>query len=205
MKNKLITIVAIMVAALAVAIPANAQAKRAVREDAASRILSLVSAAKEGRSRVDPEMAATVRADFADAEQLDGESPFHTQSITGTWNVHIPVSTGGAPPFDALQTFGSDGTFVEASSLFGMGGEGPAHGVYERSRRGYVLTFELFVFDPATGESVGRVRVRCSIRMSSSNTFSALSSVDFIEPNGTVIEDIDGGPFSGSRLIVRGL
>lgn len=198
MTRKLTTIITIIIAAAAFSISATAQNNRSAKS-MNTRLFEIVQLAKQGRAKANPETAAQIRDDF-------NEDP-NTQAtlsapITGTWTVHIPESDMGGAPFDALQTFSSDGTFIETSSLLGMGGEGPAHGVYERRRRGYVLTFVLFVFDPETGESVGKVRVRASIRMLSSNDFSAASTVDFIEPDGTTIEDIDGGPFSGRRFQV---
>ncbi len=189
----------LVIAVFALCMSTSAQSAKQSRN---SKLFELVKAAKEGRAKLDPTIARQVRDDFSD-EGKDALEPL--RDIVGTWNCHIPTSTGGSPPFDALQTFGSDGTFVETSSLLGMGGEGPAHGVYERQRRSYVLAFELFVFDPESGESVGRVRVRASITTPSANSFTALTAVDFIDLDGTVIEDIDGGPFTATRLQARGL
>lgn len=199
MKTKIFTVLTMIAAALALTVTASAQSKKQGRN---ARLFELVQAAKVGKARLSPETAQRVEEDFAlEANEEDAATP----TITGTWNCHIPTSDAGNPAFDALQTFGSDGTFVETSSLLGMGGEGPAHGVYQRFKRGYLLTFVLFVFDPETGESVGQVRVRASIRMTGRNDFTANSAVDFIEPDGTVISNIDGGPFSGSKLQVRGV
>lgn len=201
MINKLFTAFAIIAAALCVSVTAQAQNRKSSMN---SRLYDLVQAAREGRAQLDPVIAEQVRADFRASEMDNAETPAKA-SIVGSWNCDVATSDTGLPPFKALQTFGSDGTFVETSDLLGMGGEGPAHGAYERFHRGYVLTFELFVFDPSTGESVGRVRVRASIRMTSSNDFSALTAVDFIELDGAVIEDIDGGPYTGHRLHIRGV
>lgn len=199
MKTKLFTIFTVIIAALAVTISISAQSKKQSRN---ARLFELVQAAKLGNARLNPETARRVAADFAlESNEEDAVVP----SIVGSWNCHITTSDAGNPPFDALQTFSTDGTFVETSSLLGMGGEGPAHGVYQRFKRGYLLTFVLFVFDPETGESVGQVRVRASIRMTGPNDFNAITAVDFIEPDGTVIWNIDGGPFSGTKLQVRGL
>ena len=199
MKKSIFTLIMIMVAALSLTISASAQGKRAAGRN--TRLFDLVETAKQGRAKLDPAIAKQVRDDFAESK----ESLEFAPSIVGTWYCKVAQSDQGFPPFQAYHTFGADGTFVETSSLLGLNGEGPAHGAYERSWRGYVLTFELFVFDPSTGESVGRVRVRVSIRMTSSNTFNAITAVDFIEPNGTTIEDIDGGPFSATRVHVKGL
>ena len=123
-------------------------------------------------------------------------------SIVGTWNVTVPVAEGN---FYALQTFNVDGTFTETSSLLGMLPEGPSQGVWEYRRRGTVLTFELFAFVPGTGESVGRLRVRNFIQLTDGNRFASDYVLDFIELDGTVIENIGSGTFTGERLQVRGL
>jgi len=62
------------------------------------------------------------------------------------------------------------------------------------------------VFDPETGESVGRVRVRNLIRVAGNRmNFTSYNVVDFIEPSGNVIEGIDSGTDTGQRLQVRGV
>jgi hypothetical protein len=199
MTKKFLSIAAILTVALALTISASAQTKRGGIN---ARLFELVKAAKQGRAKLNPEIAKQVRDDF---DEKRVEIVDFGPSIVGTWNILVPESDGGFPPFEALHTFGSDGTFVETSSNLGVGAEGPAHGAYERSTRGYILAFELFIFDPETGASVGRVRVRCSIRMLSSNQLTAATAVDLIEPDGTVIPDIDGGPFTGTRLRARGV
>lgn len=201
MIKRTVSIITILAAALALTISASAQGKKAAGSMNA-RLFNLVQEAKEGRARLNPEVAKQVREDF---EGENGPTVDFIPLITGTWNCTIAESDTGLPPFEALQTFGLDGTFTETSNLLGMGGEGPAHGAYERTRRGYSLTFELFVFDPGSGASVGRVRVRAAIWMTSLSTFIAASAVDFIDVDGTVIPDIDGGPFRGTKLQVRGV
>ncbi len=130
------------------------------------------------------------------AQQAEASNPL----IVGTWFIDVPGSDG-APGFQAYQTFGSDGTFVETSSLLGTLPEGPAHGVWTGKKRDYQLTFELFAFDP-DGNAVGRIRVRCAIRILSEDNLVGDTKVDFIEPDGTVIPEIGSGPFTGKRVKV---
>ena len=112
------------------------------------------------------------------------------RKIVGTWVCDV----AGEPPFHALQTFHADGTFTETSSLLGQKQEGPAHGVWNRDDGQYRLTFQLFAFDPATGESTGMFRVRVSLRLDGPDrlkaTFAAVDSIDF---DGTITE-LFGGP-----------
>lgn len=159
--------------------------------------------------------AASARADLprpadADAPALpSGEETAKptanakARGLTGTWRVYIPQSNGGFPPFNAYHTFNADGTFTEVSDLLTTLTESPAHGVWSGKKSDYQLTFELFVFDPQTKAPAGRVRVRCAITLSEDgNSFTAQSLVDFIEPGGTIIEAVDSGPFTGTRVTV---
>lgn len=132
-----------------------------------------------------------------------GSASAKSRGLTGTWRVAIPTSDGGLAPFNAYQTFSDDGTFTEVSDLLTTQTESPAHGAWSGKKNDYLLTFELFVFDPETKQPAGRVRVRCAITLSADgDSFEADSVVDFITPDGTVIEGVDSGPFSGSRVKV---
>jgi hypothetical protein len=163
------------------------------------RFEELIKTAREGKSKANREIVEEIKAVY-DEEKTENLLGFG--SIVGTWNVTVPVAEGN---FYALQTFNVDGTFTETSSLLGMLPEGPSHGVWEYRRRGTVLTFELFAFDPGTGESVGRLRVRNFIQLTDGNRFASDYVLDFIELDGTVIENIGSGTFTGERLQVRGL
>jgi hypothetical protein len=125
------------------------------------------------------------------------------KGLVGTWRVHIPQSAGGLPPFNAYQTFHGDGTITEVSDLLTTQTESPAHGVWTGKRSDYQFTFELFVFDPETKQPAGRVRVRGTIRLAQDGeSFTADSVVDFITPDDSVVEAVDSGPFTGSRVEV---
>jgi hypothetical protein len=118
--------------------------------------------------------------------------------IIGTWVVHVP----GADPsqdFDALHTFGADGTFVETSSLLGTLVEGPAHGVWSQTGNGFLLTFQLFAFDDE-GNPAGMIRVRCRIVLLSSNSLRASTVVDILPPGEAPILAVASGDYTGSRL-----
>lgn len=124
------------------------------------------------------------------------------RKIVGTWVCDVP--NGDPVPFMALQTFHADGTFTETSSLLGRGEEGPAHGVWSRDDDIYRLTFQLFAFDPATGDNVGMIRVRVSLRLDSADQLTAIFGfADFIDLDGTITE-LGGGPdaYTCTRLKV---
>jgi hypothetical protein len=122
--------------------------------------------------------------------------------IVGTWLCDVP--NGQPVPFKALQTYHADGTFTETSSLLARGEEGPAHGVWKRAGRLYRLTFQLFIFDPATGENVGMIRVRATLKLESANQLNATAGyVELIAPDGSVTPlGSEENPFTCTRIKV---
>jgi hypothetical protein len=126
------------------------------------------------------------------------------QNIVGLWHIKVPVSNGGYPPFEALHLFHAGGTFSEVSSLLPSLAETPAFGLWESSGSDYQLSFQLFAFD-SSGAAVGRVQVRCLIQLVGMDSLEASYSVDFIDPAGVVIPDIDSGLFYGQRITLQPL
>lgn len=193
MKRKIFLTIALLVASFGFAMTAHAQKKGVDWR-------RMVEAAKRGEANIDRSMSGRVRA--AHAEGTDRGRNYFSTGLVGTWYITVPGATP-AENFYAYQTFGGDGTFVETSSLLATLTEGPAHGVWEPRRNGNALTFELFAFDPVAGVPVGRVRVRCLVRVVDADNITADTVVDFIELDGTVIPDIATGPFSGERVKIR--
>jgi hypothetical protein len=124
------------------------------------------------------------------------------RKIVGTWVCDVP--NGQPVPFKALQTFHADGTFTETSSLLARGEEGPAHGAWKRDGRIYRLTFQLFAFDPSTGDNVGMIRVRVSLRLESPDQLNAtFAFAEFISPDGSVTElGGETDPYTCTRIKV---
>lgn len=122
--------------------------------------------------------------------------------LVGTWICDVP--NGQPVPFQALQTFHEDGTFIETSSLLGRGEEGPAHGVWSRDKNLYRLTFQLFAFDPATGENVGMIRVRTTLELESADQLNATAGyVEFVAPDGSVeFLGSETNPYTCTRIRV---
>jgi hypothetical protein len=130
-------------------------------------------------------MVALIAAIATSAYTAKADDDDRRRKIVGTWVCDVP--NGQPVPFQALQTFHQDGTFTETSSLLGRREEGPAHGAWKRDGRLYRLTFQLFAFDPATGDNVGMIRVRVSLRLESANQLNAtFSYAEFIAPDGSV-------------------
>lgn len=122
------------------------------------------------------------------------------RKLVGTWLCDVP----GEPSFRSLQTFHADGTLTETSSLLAQGQEGPAHGVWSRDAGKYQITFQLFTFDPDTGESTGMFRVRASLKVDSPDQLTAINGVlEFIDLDGNITEVVNGPDFyTCSRLKV---
>jgi hypothetical protein len=136
----------------------------------------------------------------AKREAVETQVAAEGAKIVGTWLITVPDAPG-APGFKALQTFHENGTFTETSDLLGQGVEGPAHGAWSGKKNDYRSTFQLFTFDENGNPSV-RIRVRCTIRIVNENSLQATTTVDIIEPDGNIITNVGGGPFSGVRLPV---
>ncbi len=124
------------------------------------------------------------------------------RQIIGAWICDVP--NGQPVPFQALQTFHEDGTFTETSSLLGRGEEGPAHGVWKRDGKLYRLTFQLFAFDPSTGDNVGMIRVRTTLQLESADQLDATAGfVEFIAPDGSIeFLGSEENPYTCTRIKV---
>jgi hypothetical protein len=101
-------------------------------------------------------------------------------------------------------TFHEGGTISEVSNELGLGLQGPAHGAWAATEDGYDATMQLWVFNPDSGASEGRVQIRMTIELDSSDHMMALTAVDFIDPTGAMEPDIDAGPFEATRMEVSG-
>jgi hypothetical protein len=147
-------------------------------------------------------MVALIAAIATTAYAAQADDDGRRRKIVGTWVCDVP--NGQPVPFQALQTFHADGTFTETSSLLGRGEEGPAHGVWKRDGRLYRLTFQLFIFDPATGENVGMIRVRATLQLASADQLNATAGyVELIAPDGSVTPlGSEENPFTCTRIKV---
>lgn len=120
--------------------------------------------------------------------------------LVGTWIIDVP-NPDGSIAFSAFQTFGADGTFVETSTLLGQLPEGPAHGNWRRSGDGYLLTFQVWSFDPE-GQPAGKVRVRVFLRLTGPRSLEAETVVDVVTPDGQLLEAVATGPYRGRRMAI---
>ncbi len=151
---------------------------------------------REARLSEDSEFQAAANATFPDVLERFKEN--RRRALIGAWRVHIPISASGLPAFNAYHSFHEGGTFTEFSDLLGALNESPSAGVWDLDEYRYVLTFELFAFDQAK-KPAGVVRVRCTLDVTNDD-LKGDAVVDFIEPNGNEILEIDRTPFTGKRV-----
>jgi len=142
-----------------------------------------------------PVYAEEPQSDFGDRTEHAIAAP----SLVGSWVLDVRLAV--SPPFRALQTFHGNGTMNETSDLLPMLGEGPGHGAWTRDGDHYAVTFELFIFE-ADHTPAGLIRVRESITLKDADHFTAFTVADLILPDGTLIENIDGGPAEATRVRV---
>jgi len=143
-----------------------------------------------------PLYAQTQLADVGDVERAIRAS---APSLVGSWV--LDVGATATPAFRALQTFHAIGTVNETSDLLAGLGEGPGHGAWQKDGDSYNVTFELFIFEP-DHTPAGRIRVRESLRLVDENHLTGYAVADLILPDGTLIENIDNGPMTGTRVRV---
>lgn len=200
MKRKIAITFVLFIMSLGMVIAANAQNRRLYR---GVNWKQRIEDARSGKIKIDRETLARVEEAFAEKPPADVVSAASDSNanVTGTYFITVPGPTP-ADDFFAYWTLGDDGTFTETSSILVTLTEGPAHGAYEKKRRGANLTFELFAFDPEAGVSVGRIRVRATIEINPLNRISGNAAAEFIEPNGTVIP-LGAGPYYGEKVQVR--
>jgi hypothetical protein len=147
-------------------------------------------------------MVALIAVIATSAYTAKADDDDRRRKIVGTWLCDVP--NGQPVPFQALHTFNSDGTFIETSSLLGRGEEGPAHGVWKRDGKLYRLTFQLFGFDPATGDPIGMFRVRITLKLEGADQLNATEGfVELIAPDGSVTPlGSEENPYTCTRIKV---
>ena len=142
---------------------------------------------------------------YAQKPSLDGDETERvvrgaTPALVGSWV--LSVETTATPAFHAMQTFHAVGTMNESTDLLPNLGEGPGHGAWQKDGDSYSATFELFIFNPDRSPA-GIIRVRETLTLVDENNLTGFTVADLILPDGTLIENIDNGPVTGTRVRVR--
>jgi hypothetical protein len=122
-------------------------------------------------------------------------------AIVGTWKTIIPQSAGNPrPTFESMMTFFADGNMLEANST-NPALAAPAHGVWIGSGSTYLLTFEAFNFDEH-GKHTGKIQAHLSIKLDSSDHFTATYTADVIDLAGKVTKNVVHGTSDSTRMEV---
>lgn len=116
--------------------------------------------------------------------------------LIGSWVIDVQSEVA---PFNAFHTFHAGGTMSETTNLLATLSEGPAHGAWQKDGDGYATTFELFIFE-ADHTPAGRIRVRETITLIDNDHLTGIAVADLLLPDGTIIENIDNGPMTGTRV-----
>lgn len=115
------------------------------------------------------------------------------RDITGTWLVTITPDEPGAPSFDGLYTFTSDGVALFSSvgpPVPGLGN--PGQGVWVRTGpNSFIATFKQFTFDDIFTTN-GSLVIRSTITLTSDDDYTSSDTGQIFDPNGNQIVSLSG-------------
>lgn len=138
-----------LITVIGLSVPASAQFRDSMKRQATDPTVAAVDPATLDR--------AALGNDAACADEKD---------IVGSWL--LTITPGGAPQFNALGTFGVDGTFTgvnQGDICCGSNSSGD-HGAWKKMRdREFALTFLQLVYDPNTGALTGMYKVEGTIQL----------------------------------------
>lgn len=103
---------------------------------------------------------------LARAALADDPAGKDENDIVGSWL--LTITPGGGSQFEALGTFGVDGTFTGANQGDICCGSNSSadHGAWKRTNnQEFALTFLQLVYDPRTGTLTGMYKVEASIKL----------------------------------------
>lgn len=120
------------------------------------------------------------------------KSEHSSRGIEGVWQTTVTLrncQTGAAMgTFRGLSTFHEGGTMSETAASSGSGLRSPAHGVWEKERRGtYSASFIFLRFAP-DGTFAGTQKTTVTnVLTGNGNTYDSTASVQVIDPNNNVL------------------
>ena len=125
------------------------------------------------------------------------------RDLTGTWLLTITPDDPGAPPFEGLYTFTSDGIALFSSvgpPIPGLGN--PGHGVWARTGPNtFVVTWKQFTFDDIYTCN-GSLVLRSTITFTGDDAYSSVDTGRVLDLSGHTIVSI-GGTHQGHRMKVE--
>ncbi|HJQ22655.1 MAG TPA: hypothetical protein VKA60_01985 [Blastocatellia bacterium] len=150
-------------------------------------------------------MAVALIATFAFAQHGAGrvEPQAKKKDLTGTWLLTITPDDPGAPPFEGLYAFTSDGIALFSSvgpPIPGLGN--PGHGVWARTGpNSFVVTWKQFTFDDIYTCN-GSLILRSTITFTSDDVYSSVDTGKVLDLSGHTVVSI-GGTHQGKRMKVE--
>jgi hypothetical protein len=157
-------------------------------------------------------LAAAIMAQTTTESKSQLKTSGKKGDITGTWLVNLNVNGGAAAafsqtteslssaavqaPFIALETFHSDGTFIETSLIDYIAPQGPpGQGVWEKTgSREFALTIYGVIIGTVTNpqfEGTYKVRSRLTLN-NTGEEFSGPFKIEIFDPAGNSITTLDG-------------
>ena len=122
------------------------------------------------------------------ASSSAGASTRHTgNKMAGAWIVHV-VPPAPRAPVTSLQVYTRDGSVIESGND-GSASRSPAYGTWEHIEgRLYANTTVFFRFDPATGASIGSMKISRTIRLApDGQSFALVARANVLDVNGNVL------------------
>lgn len=133
----------------------------------------------------------------ADAQKGNG---LGANALDGSWNVAVTSAQPGPPPFAEMMTFTAGGGIIESNNLFPPAAASPGHGSWRyEGDQNFSFTFIKFLFDPATGQFTGTLKVTGTITATGKNSWEGPATVETFDPNGVLI--ISGTAFGEATRI----
>ena len=146
-------------------------------------------------------MAATM-AGAQHGSDSTGAHAGKKKDLTGTWLLTITPDEPGAPSFDGLYTFTSDGIALFSAvgpPIPGLGN--PGHGIWVKTGPDtFVATFKQFTFDDIFTTN-GSLVIRSAITMTDSDEFTSHDTGGIFDLSGNLIVAI-GGLTKGKRMTI---
>jgi len=160
---------------------------------------------KSMKSMIAALMVVGMIATLAVAQNMAGsvEPQAKKRNLTGTWLLTITPDEPGAPPFEGLYTFTSDGIALFSSvgpPIPGLGN--PGHGVWVRTGPNtFAVTWKQFTFDDIYTCN-GSLVLRSTITFSSDDAYTSVDTGRVLDLSGHTIVNI-GGTHEGRRMKVE--
>ena len=114
------------------------------------------------------------------------------KTLVGTWLLTITPDEPGAPSFQGLYTFTSDGIALFSSvgpPIPGLGN--PGQGVWEKTGNTFAVTWKQFTFDDIFTTN-GSLIARSNITLTGADTFTSADTIKIFDLDGNEIVTLSG-------------